>query len=146
MRCVVQRVTSSKVRVEGKLIGAIENGLNVLVGFKESDTEEQLDKMINKILHLRIFADETGKMNKNVLEIQGHILLISQFTLYGNAKNGNRPSYTEAMPSEKAFLLYEDMIKRMSKFIRVERGKFGANMQVEIQNDGPVTIILDDAN
>ena len=93
MRCIVQKVISSKVEVNGKIIGAIEKGLNVLVGFKENDTEEQLNKMVKKILHLRIFADEAGKMNKNVLEIQGEILLISQFTLYGDTKNGNRPSY-----------------------------------------------------
>ena len=146
MRCIVQKVISSKVEVNGKIIGAIEKGLNVLDGFKENDTEEQLNKMVKKILHLRIFADEAGKMNKNVLEIQGEILLISQFTLYGDTKNGNRPSYVEAMSSERARPLYEEMVKRMSEFIKVERGEFGAGMQVEIHNDGPTTIILDDAN
>ena len=143
MRCVVQRVSASSVSVANQIVGRIEKGLMVLVGFTEGDTIEIIDKMIQKLLYLRIFDDENGVMNKSVLDIHGKILLVSQFTLYGDAKKGNRPSYIKALPSSMAKPLYDEMVKKMKAYIPVEVGVFGAYMQVEIHNDGPTTILLE---
>lgn len=143
MRCVVQKVSHSSVTVSNRIVGKIGNGLTVLVGFTEGDTVEVIDKMIQKVIHLRIFDDENGVMNKSVLDIGGSILLISQFTLYGNTKKGNRPSYIKALSGLLAKPLYEEMVQKMKSFLPVEIGEFGSHMDVEIHNDGPTTILLE---
>jgi len=144
MKIVLQRVSSASVKVDSKIVGSIENGLLLLIGFSSTDTEESILPTIEKIVKLRIFSDEEGKMNKSVLEVEGSMLLISQFTLYADTKKGNRPSFIEAARPEQAIPLYEffivEMRKRMS---RVETGIFGADMKVELVNDGPVTIVFD---
>jgi D-tyrosyl-tRNA(Tyr) deacylase len=144
MKIVLQRVSSASVKVDSKIVGRIEHGLLLLIGFSSTDTEESILPTIEKIVKLRIFSDEEGKMNKSVLEVEGSMLLISQFTLYADTKKGNRPSFIEAARPEQAIPLYEffivEMRKRMS---RVETGIFGADMKVELVNDGPVTIVFD---
>ena len=146
MKVVVQRVTSSKVTVDNEVIGSIDNGLNVLVGFTQTDTITDLEYIKRKVLNLRIFDDENGVMNKSILDTNGKILLISQFTLYGDTKKGNRPSYINALNGEQAVVLYNKFIEMLSTDIEVETGKFGADMKVEIHNDGPITIIIDSNN
>lgn len=144
MRAVVQRVTSSKVVVDDKIIGEIGKGLNILIGISKEDTEEDLLYLRDKIINLRIFEDENDKMNLSLLDVKGEILAISQFTLYGDCRKGRRPNFMEAEGGDKAKALYErfvDLLKE--KNIRVETGEFGAHMKVDIQNDGPVTLILD---
>lgn len=144
MRAVVQRVTSSKVVVDDKIIGEIGKGLNILIGISKEDTEEDLLYLRDKIINLRIFEDENDKMNLSLLDVKGEILAISQFTLYGDCRKGRRPNFMEAEGGDKAKALYErfvDLVKE--KNIRVETGEFGAHMKVDIQNDGPVTLILD---
>lgn len=145
MRVVVQRVRQAKVEVEEEETGAINNGLLLLVGIHENDTEEQLQWMCEKILKLRIFDDEKGKMNYSVQDVSGELLVVSQFTLYGDAAKGNRPSYMEAAGPDKAEKLYEEMIRYFKDHseVNVETGRFGAYMDVELLNDGPVTIILE---
>ena len=143
MRVVVQRVTSSSVTVNNKVIGKISNGLNILVGFTQTDTIEDLEYLKRKVLNLRIFDDENGVMNKSVLDTNGQILLISQFTLYGDAKKGNRPSYINALNGEQAVVLYNKFVEMLSSEIEVQTGEFGTDMKVEIHNDGPITIIID---
>jgi D-tyrosyl-tRNA(Tyr) deacylase len=144
MRAVVQRVLSSSVIVEGKIVGKINKGFNVLLGIKNDDTLEDMRYMEEKIKGLRIFEDEEGKMNLSLKEVGGEILLISQFTLYGDARKGRRPSFIEAAKGDDAEKIYETMIKdlRDSGYL-VEAGVFGAEMKVLIENDGPVTILLD---
>ena len=144
MKIVLQRVSSASVIVDSKIVGRIEHGLLLLIGFSSADTEESILPTIEKIVKLRIFSDEEGKMNKSVLDIEGSMLLISQFTLYADTKKGNRPSFIEAARPEQAIPLYEFFIAEMRKRItQVETGIFGADMKVELVNDGPVTIVFD---
>ena len=144
MKIVLQRVSSASVKVDSKIVGRIEHGLLLLIGFSSKDTEESILPTIEKIVKLRIFSDEEGKMNKSVLDVEGSMLLISQFTLYADTKKGNRPSFIEAARPEQAIPLYEFFIAEMRKRISiVETGIFGADMKVELVNDGPVTIVFD---
>lgn len=144
MRAVVQRVTSSKVVVDDKIIGEIGKGLNILIGISKEDTEEDLLYLRDKIINLRIFEDENDKMNLSLLDVKGEILAISQFTLYGDCRKGRRPNFMEAEGGDKARALYERFVDLLrGKDIKVETGEFGAHMKVDIQNDGPVTLLLD---
>ena len=143
MKALVQRSGKSSVVVEGKTIGKIDNGLVVLVGFTEGDNQEHIEYIAKKIVNLRIFDDENGVMNKSILDYGGSVLSISQFTLYADTKKGNRPSYINAMGGEEAIKLYEMFNEELSKHVNVETGKFGAEMIVNITNDGPITIMLE---
>lgn len=143
MKIVVQRVLKSSVEVDKKLVGKIDKGLMLLVSFTSTDTEKNIDWMVNKVINLRIFDDESGIMNKSVLDIKGSILSISQFTLYGDANKGNRPSYINALNGEEAVKLYDLFNEKLRKYIKVETGIFGADMKVALINDGPVTILLE---
>lgn len=148
MRVVIQRVSKASVEVGEKITGAIKHGLLVLVGIEDADTLEDIEWISNKIVNMRLFADENGVMNKSVQEADGNVLVVSQFTLHASTKKGNRPSYMRASKGEVAIPLYEQMIKQLSIYLdkKVETGVFGADMQVELINDGPVTIILDSKN
>ncbi len=144
MRLVVQRSLNSSVSVDGNVTGAIDKGLVILVGFNVSDTEKDIDYLVSKVLNLRIFDDQDGKMNLNIKDVNGSILSISQFTLYSDTKKGNRPSFIESMKYDSAKVLYDLWNKKLeSENIKVEKGIFGADMKVSILNDGPVTIILE---
>ena len=143
MRAVVQRVLNASVAIGGTVKGEIGKGYLVLLGIEENDTEKDFDYIAEKLLGLRVFEDEAGKMNRSVLDAGGSILLVSQFTLYGDARKGRRPSFTRAARPEKAIPLYEAMIARLRAALPVETGEFGADMQVSLVNDGPVTILLD---
>lgn len=143
MRIVIQRSLEANVKVDNKIVGQIEKGMVILVGFTYNDTIEDIDYMINKITGLRIFDDEEGIMNKSILEVGGSILLVSQFTLYGDASKGRRPSYAKALNGEEAIKLYQIFNEKLSKLIHVETGIFGADMKVTLTNDGPVTILLE---
>lgn len=144
MRFVIQRVTEGEVRAKGKILGKIGKGFVVLIGVSGSDTKETADKMIKKMLGLRIFEDEQGKTNLSLDTVGGELLLISQFTLYANCKKGNRPSFIEAGAPDMASEMYEYIIARCKEQVPVvERGEFGADMKVSLVNDGPFTIILD---
>ena len=143
MRALVQRSGKSSVVVEGKTIGKIDSGIVVLVGFTEGDNQEKIEYIAKKIVNLRIFDDENGVLNKSILDYGGSILSISQFTLYADTKKGNRPSYINAMGGEEAIKLYEAFNKELEKYLHVETGKFGAEMTVNITNDGPITIMLE---
>ena len=143
MRILVQRSLQSSVLVDNEVIGKINKGLVLLVGFTAGDSEEEIDYLINKVLHLRIFDDENGVMNRSVLDVNGEILSVSQFTLYADSKKGNRPSYVKALDSINALKLYKIFNEKLKKYINVETGKFGAEMLVNIQNDGPITILLE---
>ena len=144
MRFVIQRVTESSVKVDGKVIGQIGKGFMVLIGVADSDTKEIADKMVKKMTGLRIFEDEEGKTNLSLDAVGGELLLISQFTLYANCKKGNRPSFVEAGKPDMAEELYEYIISMCKEQIPVvERGMFGADMKVSLVNDGPFTIVLD---
>lgn len=147
MRLLVQRSCQSFVTVEKKVVGKIEKGLVLLVGFTYNDGIEEIEELVSKLIHLRIFNDENGVMNKSLLEIKGEVLSISQFTLYADASKGRRPSYVNALPGAEAIHLYEAFNKKLQDFgIPVETGVFGADMQVHIENDGPVTILLESRN
>lgn len=143
MKVVVQRSKKSSVSVDGKMVSVIDKGLVLLVGFTEGDTEEKLVNMARKIANLRIFDDEAGIMNKSILDVGGSILSISQFTLYGDATKGNRPSYIKAMKGDEAIVLYEKFNAELNKYVETLPGVFGADMEVSITNSGPVTIILE---
>ena len=144
MRFVVQRVAESEVKVDGEVLGKIGKGFMVLIGVSNSDTKEIADKMIKKMLGLRIFEDENGKTNLSLETVGGELLLISQFTLYANCKKGNRPSFIEAGAPDMASEMYEYIIANCKEQVPVvERGQFGADMKVSLVNDGPFTIILD---
>jgi D-tyrosyl-tRNA(Tyr) deacylase len=143
MRVLVQRSLKSNVSVDGKTIGSIDKGMVLLVGFTEGDNEAIIDKMVNKIVNLRIFEDDQGKINLSILDVNGSILSISQFTLYANCKEGRRPSFTEALNPTDATKLYDIFNEKLREYVIVETGIFGADMKVEIYNDGPVTIVLD---
>lgn len=143
MKVLIQRSKNSSVSVNNEVVGKIDSGLVLLVGFTHSDTEEIIDKMIKKIINLRIFNDESGIMNRSILETNGSILSISQFTLYANTKKGNRPSYIEALNGSEAIKLYDLLNKKLKEILHVETGIFGADMEVSITNDGPVTIFIE---
>lgn len=144
MRFVIQRVSNAKVEVDNATVGKIENGFLVLIGITHNDTTEIAEAMVKKMLKLRVFSDENGKMNESIMDINGELLLISQFTLYANCKRGNRPDFLNAAKPEYANKLYEYIIEKCRKNeINVQTGIFGADMKVELVNDGPVTIVLD---
>lgn len=144
LRAVVQRVSSSKVEVDGEVMGAIDKGLNVLIGISKEDTEDDLKYMKEKIINLRIFEDESSKMNLSLMDIKGDILVISQFTLYGDCRKGRRPNFMAAEGGEKAEKLYNDFVEMLKETpLKIATGKFGADMKVDIQNDGPVTLIIE---
>lgn len=145
MRFVIQRVNYADVKVEGKIAGKIGKGFLVLIGVGKDDTYETADKYLKKLLGLRIFSDEEGKTNLSLKDVNGELLLVSQFTLYANCKKGNRPSFIEAGTPEWAETLYEYIIQEAKKSVPVvEHGVFGADMKVTLENDGPFTIILDE--
>jgi D-tyrosyl-tRNA(Tyr) deacylase len=144
MKIVLQRVSSASVKVADEIVGSIDHGMLLLLGFSSNDTEESILPTLEKVVKLRIFSDEEGKMNKSVLDVNGSALLVSQFTLYADTKKGNRPSFIEAARPEQAIPLYEFFIAEMRKHItKVETGIFGADMKVDLVNDGPVTIVFD---
>ena len=143
MRAVVQRVQKASVSVDDKIVGKINYGYMILVGFTYGDNDTNIEAMVKKILNLRIMDDENGVMNKSILDIGGEILSISQFTLYADTKKGNRPSYINALGGEKAEPLYDLFNEELRKHVHVETGKFGAEMIVSITNDGPITIMLE---
>ena len=144
MRVVLQRVSSARVRVEGRTIGAIQHGVVLLAAFRADDGDEALDWMARKCVELRVFADDEGKMNRSLQEVGGAVLLVSQFTLYGDVRKGRRPSFIDSAPPAQARALYERFEARLrATGLPVETGSFGAMMQVELVNDGPVTILLD---
>ena len=148
MRAVIQRVSQASVKVEGKLKAEIEQGLLILLGIEEADTHEDIEWLSSKISRLRIFDDEAGVMNLSVNDVEGEVLVISQFTLHANTKKGNRPSYIKAAKPDIAIPLYEAFIKQIEKDLGkpIQTGKFGAMMEVSLINDGPVTIIIDTKN
>ena len=145
MKLVIQRVANAKVDIEGKTVGKIGKGFLVLLGIKEGDTKEQADFLVRKLINLRIFEDENEKMNLALKDVNGELLIISQFTLYGDCiKSGNRPSFTEAARPDTAIPLYEYFVEECKKQIEnVQTGIFGADMKVSLLNDGPVTIIIE---
>lgn len=144
MKAVIQRVSHATVEVDGELIGSCGHGLLILLGVATGDTEEDLDRMLAKIVKLRIFEDENGKMNQSVQDIDGEMLVVSQFTLLANYKHGNRPDYLGAAAPAEATRLYEMFIEKAKAYVRhVGHGKFGADMKVSLLNDGPVTIVME---
>jgi D-aminoacyl-tRNA deacylase len=145
MRAVVQRVSRASVTVEGRVTGAIERGLLVLLGAGAGDGDKDLAYVVDKVVNLRIFADDAGKMNRSVVDVGGGVLVVSQFTLYGDARQGRRPAFIGALEPVTAKALYEQALQaiRAAGVTRVEAGEFGADMAVELVNDGPVTILLD---
>ena len=148
MRAVIQRVSKASCTVDGQITGEISSGLLILLGIEEADTVDDLTWLTQKIVNLRIFGDENGLMNKSLADINGQILLISQFTLLAQTKKGNRPSFIRAAKSDKAIPLYEQMIAELEKLTgtKPQTGIFGADMKIELLNDGPVTIIMDTKN
>lgn len=147
MRFVIQRVKEASVQAEQEVIGEIKKGYLVLIGVSDSDTEQVADRMIKKMIGLRIFEDENGKTNLSLADVGGSLLLVSQFTLYANCKKGNRPSFIEAGAPDKANALYEYVIRECKKSVpEVQTGSFGAEMEVSLINDGPFTILLDSEN
>jgi len=143
MRVVVQRAKNAKVEINNKVNGSIDNGLVILVGFTYGDTIEDINYMINKIVNLRIFDDEAGVMNKSILDVDGKVLSISQFTLYADTKKGRRPSYVNALNGEEAIKLYDLFNNKLNEIVHTETGVFGSEMQVTLTNDGPITIIME---
>lgn len=143
MKVIVQRCMKASVSVENKIVGKIDKGLMLFVGFTYGDTEKEIDYLIDKIVHLRIFDDENGVMNQSLLDVSGSILSISQFTLYADTRKGRRPSYIKALNGEEANTLYQLFNQKLRQFTIVEEGIFGADMKVDFINDGPVTIILE---
>lgn len=148
MKVVIQRVSRSQVIVDGQSVGSIKNGLLVLLGIEDADTDEDITWLSNKIVNLRIFNDEMGVMNLSVRDVRGQILVISQFTLHASTKKGNRPSYIRASKPEVAIPLYEKMLATLENDLGtgIQKGIFGADMKVELVNDGPVTIVIDSKN
>lgn len=148
MRALIQRVAHADVVIEGRTNGEIGRGLLVLLGVHSTDTQEDIDWLVKKISQLRVFDDENGVMNRSVMDVDGEVLVVSQFTLYASTKKGNRPSYINAAPPEVAVPLYESFVESLSSAIkkRVPTGVFGADMKVSLLNDGPVTIMIDTKN
>lgn len=144
MKLVVQRVKKAKVEVEEKVVGKIDRGFLVLIGITHTDTKQEADYLAKKLCNLRVFEDENQKMNKNLKDVNGKLLIVSQFTLYANCKDGNRPSFTDAAKPDMANELYECFCKKCQEYqIEVQKGIFGADMQVSLINDGPVTIVME---
>ena len=148
MRIVVQRVSEASVRIDEKIVGSISQGLMVLVGVETTDVQSDADYLVQKLLNLRIFSDEEGKMNLSIQDVGGELLVVSQFTLHASTKKGNRPSYIRAARPEQAIPLYSYFIEQAQKELqsKIQTGEFGADMKVSLLNDGPVTIIIDSAN
>jgi D-aminoacyl-tRNA deacylase len=148
VKAVIQRVSSSSVEIDGKIVSQIQKGLLVLVGIEDSDNQEDIIWLTSKIINLRVFADENNVMNLSVKDVNGEIIVVSQFTLHASTKKGNRPSYIKASKPEIAILLYESFVKQIEIELgkKVQTGIFGADMQVALVNDGPVTIIIDSKN
>ena len=148
MRTVLQRVSKASVTVEGELISSIGHGLLILLGIEDADTKEDIDWLTNKILNLRIFNDENDVMNRSVMDVDGEIIVVSQFTLHAQTKKGNRPSYIKAAKPDIAVPMYEDFVQVLEQKLgkKVGTGVFGADMKVELVNDGPVTITMDTKN
>lgn len=148
MRAVIQRVAKANVTVDKEITGQISNGLMVLLGIEDADTDEDIQWLSSKIVNLRIFNDENGVMNKSVIETGGDVILVSQFTLHASTKKGNRPSYIRASKPDFAIPMYEKMIQQLESDLgkKIQTGIFGADMKVELLNDGPVTIIIDTKN
>lgn len=148
MRIVIQRVSEASVTVEGSVTGAIEKGLMVLIGIEDADTDEDIAWLSSKIVNLRIFDDAEGVMNLSVKDVDGEVLLVSQFTLHANTKKGNRPSYIKASKPDIAIPMYEKMIRQLETGLgkKIQTGIFGADMKVRLLNDGPVTILIDSKN
>lgn len=146
MKVIIQRSKNASVSVDGKEVGKIPFGLTILVGFTHDDTSNDINYIVKKVVNLRIFDDESGVMNKSILDIQGSILSVSQFTLFADTKKGNRPSYMNALNGDEAIKMYEEFNTKLSEFVSVQTGIFGADMLVAIENDGPVTIIIDSKN
>lgn len=145
MRAVIQRVTASEVRINNETVGKIAHGLNVLLGIKDDDTEADMDYIINKLVNLRIFEDEDGKMNQSIIDVEGELLLVSQFTLYGDCRKGRRPGFTRSGPVDVAEEKYAVFVEKLKSqpIKKIETGVFQAEMEVLIVNDGPVTLLLD---
>ncbi|POY34738.1 D-tyrosyl-tRNA(Tyr) deacylase [Solitalea longa] len=145
MRAIIQRVSEASVKINGHKNGSIGIGFMVLLGIEDADTKEDVDWLSQKIANMRVFSDENGLMNKSLADVDGNILLISQFTLFASTKKGNRPGFTRSAKPEKAIPLYEAFIKALETLLnkRIETGEFGADMKVSLVNDGPVTIMMD---
>ncbi|WGQ12491.1 D-aminoacyl-tRNA deacylase [Pedobacter gandavensis] len=148
MRAIIQRVTEASCVVEGTITGSIGTGFLILLGIEDTDITEDLDWLSQKIVNMRIFGDENDQMNKSLADVEGNILLISQFTLFASTKKGNRPGFTRAARPEKAIPLYEKMIAKLSALLQkeIKTGIFGADMKISLINDGPVTIMIDTKN
>jgi D-tyrosyl-tRNA(Tyr) deacylase len=148
MRAVIQRVSNAKVEIDGVLKGSVKEGLLILIGIEDADNQEDIEWISSKIVQLRIFGDEAGLMNKSILDINGNILLISQFTLFGQTKKGNRPSFIKAARPEVAIPIYEYLKQVLNQKLgkTIETGVFGADMKVSLTNDGPVTLYMDTKN
>jgi len=148
MKVVIQRVSKASVTIHGKKVAAINEGLLILLGIVDDDTQEDINWLSNKIVNLRIFGDDNDVMNKSLIDIQGEVIIVSQFTLHANTKKGNRPSYIKAAKPDVAIPLYEAFAKQLEVDLgkKVQTGQFGADMKVELINDGPVTIIIDTKN
>ncbi|HEY5499242.1 MAG TPA: D-aminoacyl-tRNA deacylase, partial [Bacteroidales bacterium] len=148
MRAVIQRVSNAKVEIDGVVKGAVKEGLLILIGIEDADNQEDIEWISSKIVQLRIFGDEAGLMNKSILDINGNILLISQFTLFGQTKKGNRPSFLKAARPEVAIPIYENLKQVLNQKLGkpIETGIFGADMKVSLTNDGPVTLYMDTKN
>jgi len=148
MKVVIQRVIEAALRVEGKLISEIQKGLVILLGVHEEDTQEDLDWLVRKVAQLRIFSDHKANMNLSIHDVNGEVIVVSQFTLYANTKKGNRPSFISAAKPEKAISMYENFVKDLEVILskKVQTGIFGADMKVALVNDGPVTIVIDSKN
>lgn len=143
MKIVLQRSKEASVKVDEKIVGQIDHGVVLLVGFTKGDSIKEITYMVDKVVNLRIFDDDAGVMNKSLLDVGGSVLSISQFTLYGDAKKGRRPSYIKALGGSEAKVLYELFNQELRKYVKVEEGVFGADMKVSLTNDGPVTILLE---
>lgn len=146
MKVVIQRVKNASVSIDNKLYSEITNGFMILVGFTDGDTSEDIDYIVRKVINLRIFDDEYGVMNKSILDARGSILSVSQFTLYADTRKGNRPSYIKALNGDNASKLYNEFNNKLGEFVDTKTGVFGADMQVSLINDGPITIIVDSKN
>ncbi|WP_298342012.1 D-aminoacyl-tRNA deacylase [uncultured Algibacter sp.] len=148
MKVVIQRVTQASVTVESEKIASIQSGLLILLGIVHEDTEDDIKWLSNKVVNLRVFADENGIMNKSLIDVNGDVIVVSQFTLHASTKKGNRPSYIQAAKPDVAIPLYESFVKQLENNLDkpVQTGRFGADMKVDLLNDGPVTIIIDTKN